>query len=460
MPDSAEDRAPWVELQEIIEAGDADGLREFIDELAPSEVARAISRLDEDEQAGVVTLLSPVEAADLIEQLSDTQGADVIEELPAFKAAAIVDQMDSDHRVDLLQELDDEDAEAILREMDPEEAEDARRLLGYEEGVAGGIMMTEFISYPRALRIRDVLQDLRRNAEEYSDYEVQYVYVESETGVLVGVVRLRDLVLAPNEAAITSVMIPNPVYVTEHTSLDDLQEIFDRYDFVGAPVTDDNGRLVGIVRRADVEEAYSERSERNFMKFSGIIGGDELRSMSLMKRAFGRLSWLTVNMMLNMMSAWVIIFYQATVQRVVLLAVALPLICNMSGCSGNQAVAVSVREMALGLIKPRDLALVFIKEVQVGLINGVCLGTLLGILTYLYNGTFALGLVVGGALALNTIIAVVLGGAVPLLFKAVRIDPAIAAAPVMTTLIDTCGFFLVLSFAALGLHMGFIPSGI
>ena len=455
MPDF-EDRAPWKDIASIVERGDADELNEFLETLSTSEVARAMSRLDDHMQSSMMTLLEPEDAADLIEELPDAQGADVIEDLPAKTAAAIVDEMESDERVDLLGEMDNEDAEAILREMAPEEAEDARKLLTYEQDSAGGIMVTEFVSYRQNLQVSDVLNDLREHAEEYSDQEIHYAYVESDNGTLIGVAPLRELLLARSSVTLSSLMIPNPIFVTVETHLDELQQLFDRYHFVCVPVTDENGRLVGLVRRADAEEVYGERSEKRFMKFSGIVGGDELRNMPLISRSIGRLSWLTVNMILNVIAAAVIVFFEDIIGKFVALAVVLPIICNMSGCSGNQAVAVSIREMTLGIIRPRDYVLVLLKELQVGLINGICLGALLWCVTTFWEKSPMLGLIVGGALALNTVVAVILGGAIPLLFKAFKIDPAIAAAPVLTTIIDMCGFFLILGFATYADSQGWL----
>jgi magnesium transporter len=147
------------------------------------------------------------------------------------------------------------------------------------------------------------------------------------------------------------------------------------------------------------------------------------------------------------MAASVIAFYQETLQAAIALAVFLPIISDMSGCSGNQAVAVSIRELSLGLIKPREFARVFLKEFSVGLVNGAVLGLLLGAVAYLWKENYYLSLVVAGALAANTLISVLIGGSVPLLLKRFRVDPALASGPILTTITDMCGFFLVLSFA-------------
>ncbi|HOZ46192.1 MAG TPA: magnesium transporter [Candidatus Hydrogenedentes bacterium] len=444
----------WERIEALIVERDAKALDTYLDTLSPGDVARAISRLDDNAQAELLTLLEPGDAADLIEELSDVQGADIMEEVSAATAAAIVDEMDSDHRADVLAEMDKGDAEAILRAMEPDEAADARRLLTYPDDRAGGIMMTEYVSFPDHYLVRDVLFELRRDAENYKDFSVQYVYVESDHGTLIGVLPLRDLVLAPWHERLASIMIANPIYVQVDAPIHEVDQLFSRFSFIGLPVVDENGRLVGVVRRGDAEEAMGMQTEKRFMRFSGIIGGDELRSMSVGTRVIGRLSWLTVNMMLNLMSVLVIVYFEGTIHAVVALAVVLPVICNISGCSGNQALAVSIREMALGLIQPRDLWRVVLQEVRVGVVNGVVLGTLLGGVTLLWRGNPFLGLVVGGALAMNTSVAVCLGGGIPLLLKRMGIDPALAAAPVMTTFTDMCGFFLVLSLATAALSLG------
>ena len=214
------------------------------------------------------------------------------------------------------------------------------------------------------------------------------------------------------------------------------------------PVVDERENLLGIVRRRTVLEAVAEQSEADRLKAAGIVGGDELRSMPIAVRSRRRLSWLSVNILLNIMAASVIAFYEDTLSALIALAVFLPIVSDMSGCSGNQAVAVSMRELTLGAASPRDVARVWGKELSVGLINGLALGTLLGIAAWAWKGNPVLGLVVGLALAINTVVAVSIGGTVPLVLKRFGVDPAVASGPLLTTITDMCGFFLVLSLAA------------
>jgi magnesium transporter len=441
------DQEPWERLAEILRVGDGQKLKAALGALPPGETARALSRLHEEEQTRLLALLPPENAAALLEELSDAQAADLIEELPPAQAAAIVNELPSDEQVDLLAELGAQEAAIILQEMEPEEAEDVRQLSQYPPDTAGGLMITEYLVYSNSSRVVDVLDDLREHAEGYSKYDVQYAYVTSPHSQLVGVLRLRDLLLSPKETPVAAFMISNPLWVRTHTTLDELQQFFDRYAFFGVPVTDEEGRLVGVVRRADVEEAIGERADRTFLKFSGIVGGEELRTMPLFLRSFRRLSWLSINIVLNIIAASVIAFYQDTLAAAIALAVFLPIISDMSGCSGNQAVAVSLRELTLGLVRPYELLRVLLKEAGVGIINGIVLGVLLGGAAWVWRGNPYLGLVVGGALALNTVVAVGLGGIIPLVLRRLELDPALASGPILTTVTDMCGFFLVLSFA-------------
>jgi magnesium transporter len=440
-------KRPWETLSEILATDDVERLKTFILDLSSSETARAISRLSSQEQNKLLTILEPGDAADVIEGVSDTQAVDLIEDLPVESAAAIVDEIPSDRQADLLAELDRKDAEAILKEMSPEEAEDVRRLLTYDPDTAGGLMITEFLAYQEKDRVRDVLRDLQANRETYKDYHVQYLYVKDSGGKLCGVLRMHDLLFAPEDAVLNTFMIREPLHIRTTATIAKLRQFFDEHKLFGVPVVDSKDRLVGVVLPRAVKEASLKRAQRQFLGFSGIIGGEEFRTMPLMVRLSRRLSWLSINIFLNVIAASVIAYYQDTLAAVIALAVFLPMISDMSGCSGNQAVAVSIRELTLGLIRPNEILRVIMKEVGLGALNGLALGILLGSVAVLWKGNPTLGLVVGGALMANTVVAVILGGSLPLALRFIRLDPALVSSPILTTVTDMCGFFLILSFA-------------
>ena len=439
---------PWEILRDLIAGKRREELTRFIETLNPPETARAISRLTEDERLALLGLLHPEDAADVIEDIPEAQAADMVEDMPSDQAAAIMEALSSDHLVDLLGEMDADASRAILSKMDREDAAEARMLREYPPDCAGGIMISEFLAYRADASVQDVLDDLQANRSEYADYHVQYFYVIDREKKLVGVLRIHDLLFPDRKTRLAEVMLTSPLSVADKASLRELRAFFDAHRLFGVPVVDDQMRLVGVVLPGDVEEAVSKQKTKTFLRLSGIIGGEEFRTMPLLSRSGRRLSWLSMNIVLNIIAASVIALYQDTLAAVITLAVFLPMVSDMSGCSGNQAVAVSMRELALGLVRPGELLWVLAKEARVGVINGLILGTMLGGVAYLWKGSPWLGVVVGGALAANTLVSVLLGGMLPLVLKRLKLDPALVSSPLLTTVTDMCGFFFVLSFAA------------
>ena len=435
-------------LHELIAAENSEALTKFIDTLSPSETARSISRLTEEERLRLLSALSPEDAADVIEDIPEAQAADLVEEMPSEQAAAIMEELASDHLVDVLGEMDEDASQAILAKMDREDAEEARMLLEYAPDCAGGLMISEFLVYKSDHRIQDVLDDLQANRSEYVDYHVQYFYVVDRQEKLVGVLRMHDLLFPARETRLIAVMLTSPLSVSDNASLQELQEFFEEHHLFGVPVVDEGQRLVGVVLPSAVAEAVSKRKTKTFLRLSGIIGGEEFRTMPLLSRSGRRLSWLSMNIVLNIIAASVIALYQDTLAAVITLAVFLPMVSDMSGCSGNQAVAVSMRELSLGLVRPGELLWVLAKEARIGIINGLALGLLLGGVAFCWKKNPWLGVVVGGALAANTLVSVILGGLLPLVLKRFKLDPALVSSPLLTTVTDMCGFFFVLSFAA------------
>jgi len=436
-------------LGELIQSNDMAQIEAIFASSQPVEIARMISSLARPVQIRLLEMLGPEESAHLISKISGLGTANLVTQLPTTQAVSIVKEMSRDQQAHFLRTIGDDDAETILDEIKPKKAEKVRKLMSYAENTAGALMITEYLSYGGEMLVKEVLDDLRAQGEAYSDYDIQYAYVVSNAGRLIGVLRLRDLLMAPRSKTISEIMIKEPMHVNVNMSLRDLKNFFRQYSFLGVPVVNDDGDLVGVVRSASVRDAANRQNNQLFLKFAGIVGGEEYRSMSLFKRSSRRLSWLSINILLNIVAASVIAVYQDTLEKAIVLAVFLPIISDMSGCSGNQAVAVSIRELTLGLVRPRELLRVLTKESAIGLINGIALGILLGGAAILWKGNPYLGLVVGVSLAANTLVAVSFGGLVPLILRGMRTDPALASGPLLTTITDMCGFFFVLSFASL-----------
>ncbi len=439
------------EAQSLLQAGDPAGLTKYVESLSANEVVYLMSNLSRKDQHKLLTVINLEEAADVIEELPDAHAADILEDMEAEKAAAIISEMMSNERADLFGEMSEKEAEAILTEMLPEEAANVRKMIGYDPETAGGLMITEYLSYKASATVREVVDDLRENAEEYKNYHVRYIYVVSEQNEFTGVLQMQDLLLTEYSRQLSEIVITKVMAVNVDTSLEKLDDLFDTYDFYGFPVVDNENKLIGVVRRKNILEAVNERSALEHLQTQGIVGGDELRTMPVFLRSRRRLSWLSVNILLNLIAASVIAFYQDTLSSVIALAVFLPIISDMSGCTGNQAVAVSMRELSLGTVRPGEVFRVWMQEMSVGLINGIVLGLLIGLAAYLWKANLYLGLVVGGALAINSLIAVSIGGTVPLILKRIGVDPALASGPILTTITDMIGFFLALGFATIAI---------
>lgn len=438
----------WDEIVELLDAGDALALRVRFEEWSEADQTHAAAHLDASDLARLLDALTVDQAAELVECLPDRQAAEAMGEVGADAAAEILEALPSDERADVLAEIEDVEREAILEASIPETAEAVRVLLEYPADTAGGLMHTEFVSIRAAATVADAVDQIRAAADVYAKFSIQYLYAVDRDGRLEGVVPLRALLLARSSTRVSDVMIEKPLALSITDSLDDLYAIFDETSFLGAPVVDLEGVLVGVVERSAVDEATLDQAESDHMKSLGISSGEELRSMPSLVRSRRRLAWLSINIVLNLLAASVIAAYEETLQGAIALAVFLPIISDMSGCSGNQAVAVSLRELSLGVVRPGEIVHVLGKEIMVGLLNGIALGALLGGVALLWRGDATLGLVVGLALAINTVLAVSIGGTVPLAIKRFGWDPALASGPILTTLTDVCGFFLTLSFAS------------
>lgn len=440
--------APWLEVEDLLNSADKDGLRSRFEGWSETDRTHIASHLSSADLARLLDALDAESGADLLECLPVSQAADAIEEVEPLAAAEIIEEMLSNERVDLLAEVHDIGREAILRVVDSAKASEARTMLEYAGDTAGGLMHTEYLSIRSNQTAALAIQELRGSAEKFSSYSIQYLYAVDETNRLEGVVPLRSLLFVSPETHLSRVIIRNPVALRVQDSLDRVSKIFYDKGFLGAPVVDDMGVLIGVVERAAVHDAAMDNAESDHMKSMGIASGEELRSMPPFERSRRRLAWLSINIVLNLMAASVIAAYEETLQAAIALAVFLPIISDMSGCSGNQAVAVSLRELSLGVIRPGELLYVLSKEAFVGVINGLALGSLLAGVALIWKGDPILGGVVGLALAINTVFAVSIGGTVPLLIKRFGWDPALASSPILTTLTDVCGFFLTLSFAS------------
>jgi magnesium transporter len=443
------------QLEELLEQSRLREARELLISSHPSDAAQAITDISPHLREVALRILPASHAAGIVEELPEDVAASALSAMKEEVAAAILSEVPSNVEVDVLQEVPEQKAEAILQKLEKEEAEEARELLEYEEDTAGGLMQTEYIAVPAHLTASETVRFLRAHAGEFADYPAAYLYVVDEEERLLGVLSMRNLLLCEPETPVTQLMNRDLVTVTPETSGEELAKLFRRYHFLAIPVVDAQGHLLGLVTQEEALRYEVEESEADLLQMSGIISGEEIRELPLLPRTLRRLSWLLIKSALNLIVASVVAFHEKTIQAAAALAVIMPVISDLGGVAGSQAIAVSIRELALNRIRPRDFLEVLLKETAVGVLNGLLLGVVLGIATYVYKQNWALSFVATVAIALNTLIAATLGGVMPLVMRRMRIDPAVAAHPLLTLITDSCGFALVLGLGARFVaHMG------
>ena len=433
-------------LQFALDAADEQQVAEIVENLSSHEALRQVSLMETGDRGDLMTMLTPEAAAELVEEAPSELAVAMIESLDSDVAARIMGELHSDTQADIVQDLEPASSEAILAEMESESAENLRMLSQYDPDTAGGLMELEAFTFSIDDTVGTVLKRLAAGDDSFERYRGQHPYIVDANGKLIGVVSLRDM-LRSRRAVLLADVLHEPISVQPETSQEELVDLFDEHPFLGIPVVDDAGILLGVVSRLELAEAELERAEHDSMARQQI--SDELHSMPTWLRSRRRLAWLSSNIVLNIIAASVISAYEETLAAVIAIAVFLPMVSDMSGCSGNQAVGVSMRELSLGLTRPRDLFHVLKKELGVGVINGIVIGILIGIVAWIWKDNVFLGMVIGLALATNTLIAVSIGGTVPLILKNFGIDPAVASGPLLTTVTDMAGFFLVLSLATL-----------
>lgn len=418
----------------------------------PYDAAWCVSRLPVEDRVRIFTSLDPLQGARIFQEMDLTRQTEILNlgRLPGM--VKLVQHMDSDEMADVLGSLDPIEKVRWLSTLPQQELSEAESLLAYPPDTAGGMMAKEFLSVPATLTVGEVASRLQKLASNYENVRVSYVYVVEEAGKLEGVLPLRNLILTPKETPVREFMLKDVATIADTASKREVAELFRERNLLALPVVNSDRRLVGVITSDDVMDVIQELADEELLKLAGV-SREESRESPLWKIVHRRLSWLTVNIFLNLAAASVIAFYEDTLSAVIALAFFLPIISDMSGCSGMQAVAVSVRDLALQKLLPADYFRVLQKELMIGLINGLVLGTIIGIVAFLLKGVAMLGVVVALALWINTVIAVSFGGVVPLLIKRFKFDPAIASGPVLTTLTDIMGFFILLSLATLWLPL-------
>jgi magnesium transporter len=412
-------------------------------DLEPADLADVLTTLDEQERVTVVQALPPELSSQALAEMPEEAHASVtLAALDPGQAAEIVEELDDDDAADILGELDEAKQEQILSEV--EHRSEVDRLLRYDEETAGGLMTTHMVTVPDTATAGQALEEIRRQAEEVEDF--YQVFVVDAEQRLIGTLPFKDLVISRPERPVRAFMTDADIFVTPDLDQEEVARLMARYNMPSVPVVNEQGRLLGRVTFDDVIDVVEAETTEDLLKFGGV-SPDEALGAGWKTAVQSRLPWLSVNLATAFLAGGVVYFFQHTIQRTVALAVWMPIIAGMGGNAGTQALAVTVRRLALGQIPVHLFTQVVGKEILVGSFNGLVMGITVGTVAALIGEGARLGIVVFLAMVGNLMVAGFAGAFIPLILERMGIDPAVASSIFVTTFTDVCGFLLLLGLA-------------
>lgn len=417
----------------------------IVADMYPADLAVLLRHLPADEAQHLFDLLPTEFASNVLPELETNLRTQLLENVEHHRVAMLLDELDTDDAVDVLNELPDEVTVKLLPAL--EDAGDLRDLLAYPEDSAGGIMGTELVAVPADWTIGDATEEVRRHAELVE--QIYSVFVVDEYNVLIGTVSLKSLLLTPAGDRVETVMERDVHSVTPDVDQEEVARIMERYDLVSLPVVTAHGVLIGRITIDDVVDVIREEAEEDIQLMHGVSAGEE-PSDSVLRISRGRLPWLLLGLFGAGMSGLVIGTFEEGLEQAVVLAMFIPIVTAMGGNAAVQSAAIAVQGLSSGDFWLGDAFKRLAKEASVAILNGLILGSLLGVIVYIFGIGDLPRLALTVSLTMFTVImlATTNGALVPFLLKRMGIDPASAMGPFVTTLNDIIGltvYFLIAS---------------
>lgn len=433
-------------LDDFIAKGDIDGFREEFLALHSYEQSEYFEISDDDVRQKMYRFLSPEEVSEFFENLEiDEEDYEALfETMNATYASQVLEQMSYDNAVDILNQLSKKKIASLLMLMNREEAKEIKALLHYDEDTAGGIMTTEYISLTINTPVHEALMRVKDQAP---DAETIYViFVVDEDKKLVGVISLRDLIIAENDAYIEDIMSERVISANVADDQEDVAQTMRDYDFIAMPVVDYQNHLLGIITIDDIVDVMDEEASEDYSRLAGVSDIDSTDD-TIFQTALKRLPWLLILTVLGMITASILGSFEETLEKVALLAAFIPIISGMSGNSGTQSLAVSVRNISTGDIKEKSKIKLALRESGSGFLTGITCAVSLSLIIMLLYGQPCLALIVGTSLTIAMTVGTTIGSVIPLVINRLGIDPAVASGPFITTINDIVSMLIYFGLA-------------
>lgn len=406
--------------------------------LHPADMADILRGLSPEKRKAFFDSLNPEVGAKVLRELDPVSEVQLLAELDNREISEILDEMPSDDAADVVLDLSREKADQVLQLMEKEESADVKKLLKYKEDTAGGIMTTEFVALNQELNSEEALQLLRKRVEPGP---IHYIYVVGDDQKLLGVLLVKRLIASGPDVKLKEIMNRDIISVPTDLDQEEVARIVSKYDLLAVPVVDSQNRLAGIVTVDDVIDVIKEEDAEDIFRMAGTHE-EELLRKSIFKVAQIRLPWLLITLIGGLISCGLLRAFQFTLEKIIALAFFIPVIMGMGGNIGIQSSTIVVRGLATGNIDLARVGSAIFKEIKVGAVMGFACGALVGTIAYFLEREPVLGVVVGISMFVAITVAATMGTLVPLLFKRLKIDPAIASGPFVTTSNDITGLII------------------
>jgi magnesium transporter len=442
---------PIAIVRSMLDLLERKNLRAFLklaEKAEPADLGDVLGSLDEETRLDVVEALPPNVSGPALVEMADEHQAEETLELLAERspdaARDIVEELADDEAADLVGGLDPADQERLLASV--EDREEIEELLRYDPETAGGLMTAAVVTVRASETAGDAIESLRRQAEEIEDFA--QVYVVDDGDHLLGVLPIKALVTSPAGRAVQDLMEDTEIRVSAETDQEEVARLMGRYNVPSVPVVDGAGKLLGQVTFDDVIDVVESEQTEDLLQFGGTSPDEELAA-PWSGAVRSRLPWLGINLCTAFLAGWVASLFKEEISRVLALIFWMPIIAGMGGNGGTQALAVTVRRVALGLIPEGHARRVILKEVIAGLVNGLVIGLIAICVAVLMGHGARLGVVVLLAMMGNLFVAGLAGGFIPILLGRLGVDPAVASSIFVTTFTDVCGFLLLFGLTSL-----------
>ena len=419
-------------------------LQKLLDALHPADIAYILEALPLGQRLVVWDLVKAEREGEILLEVSDAVRETLIESMDEKELVAAAERLDTDEIADLAPDLPREGIQDVFKSLSPGEREQLRSAMSYQEDAVGALMDFDMISIRDDVTVEVVLRYLRR-LDEMPDHTDQ-LFVVDRAGRLKGRLAVDRLLVTDPEVPVATVMRPEFVKFQPHEKAQDAANAFERYDLVSAPVTDDDGRLIGRVTVNAVMDYIREETDSDMLSAGGLREEEDIFA-SVWKSVGNRWTWLAVNLVTAFIASRVIGLFEDSISRLVALAALMPIVAGISGNSGNQTITMIVRALALGQITGANARKLFAKEIGVSALNGLIWGGVVGLFAFLIYHNWQLGVVMTGAMALSLLLAAVMGVTIPLTMQKLGRDPALGSSVMITAITDSGGFFIFLGLA-------------